>query len=99
MFTFFFIISKFYRSKRLDLHQNPSTCTYTTILKMADNNNQQPGLIGSHVQYVKGAAEVSPSQSPQGLSLMPSRLPLAPLLALNHGRPLVNRTRQQVLPT
>ncbi|KAJ4053035.1 hypothetical protein NW756_007761 [Fusarium oxysporum] len=60
MFTFFFIISKFYRSKRLDLHQNPSTCTYTTILKMADNNNnQQPGLIGSHVQYVKGAAEAT----------------------------------------
>jgi hypothetical protein len=26
---------------------------------MADNNNQQPGLIGSHAQYVKGAAEVS----------------------------------------
>jgi hypothetical protein len=25
---------------------------------MADNNNQQPGLIGSHAQYVKGAAEV-----------------------------------------
>lgn len=33
---------------------------------MADNNNQQPGLIGSHAQYVKGAAEVSPSQSPLG---------------------------------
>ncbi|KAJ4252949.1 hypothetical protein NW762_010858 [Fusarium torreyae] len=30
---------------------------------MADNNNQnnqqQPGLIGSHVQYVKGAAEAT----------------------------------------
>ncbi|KLO83725.1 uncharacterized protein LW93_508 [Fusarium fujikuroi] len=26
---------------------------------MADNNNQQPGLIGSHAQYVKGAAEAT----------------------------------------
>ena len=30
---------------------------------MADNsNNQQPGLVGGHAQYVKGAAEVSSYQ-------------------------------------
>lgn len=37
-----------------------SNLSYTYLDIMADNsNNQQPGLIGGHAQYVKGAAEVS----------------------------------------
>jgi hypothetical protein len=41
---------------------------------MSDTNQQQPGLIASHLQYVKGAAEVSfallllPSIPPQSLT-------------------------------
>jgi uncharacterized protein YjbJ (UPF0337 family) len=38
---------------------------------MSDTNQQQPGLIASHLQYVKGAAEVSPAL----LSLPSSPIP------------------------
>jgi hypothetical protein len=52
-------------SKKETLAPLTTYTTYTfTTLKMADNTNnnqQQPGLIGSHAQYVKGAAEASSS--------------------------------------
>lgn len=66
------------------------------LATMADNNNSnnnpeqpqstsQPGLIGSHYQYVKGAAEVSVAQHPlriryrthSDLPLLSSRPPSA----------------------
>lgn len=48
---------------------------------MADNNNQEPGLVGSHAQYVKGAAEVSqPTRTIQcDLSLIESQAAIGDL--------------------
>lgn len=82
------------------------------IFTMSDSNNNQqqqqqqpqgsqPGLIGSHYQYAKGAAEVLacrpvPSQTP--LTDLPPRPPSVSSLAPKRGRPQANKTRRRAWP-
>jgi len=52
------------QAQRQPFTHKSTTNTHPHTTKMSDNNQQQqPGLVASHLQYVKGAAEVKLSST------------------------------------